>query len=64
MAGYLQFKKEAPKKLVLRSSRTVATTAIVKDTVEEEPSAIEVVNNTALEELEDVETLILDKKKE
>ena len=36
MAGYLPFKKEAPKRLVLRSNMIVATTAFVKDAVDEE----------------------------
>ena len=36
MAGYLPFRKEAPKRLVLRSNMIVATTAFVKDVVDEE----------------------------
>ena len=65
MAGYLPFRKEAPKRLVLRSNMIVATTAFVKDAVDEETrdsadilaSAIvptEVVDD-ALEKLEYVE---------
>ena len=65
MAGYLPFKKEAPKRLVLRNNMIVATTAFVKDAVDEETrdsadilaSAIvptEVVDD-ALEKLEYVE---------
>ena len=36
MAGYLPFRKEAPKRLVLGSNMIVATTAFVKDAVDEE----------------------------
>ena len=65
MAGYLPFRKEAPKRLVLGSNMIVATTAFVKDAVDEETgdSAViiasetvptEVVDNT-LEKLEYVE---------
>ena len=36
MAGYLPFRKEAPKRLLLRCNMTVATTAFVKDVVDEE----------------------------
>ena len=36
MASYLPFRKEAPKRLVLRSNMIVATTAFVKDAVDEE----------------------------
>ena len=36
MAGYLPFRKEAPKRLVLRSNMIVATPALVKDAVDEE----------------------------
>ena len=36
MAGYLPFRKEAPKRLLLRCNMTVATTAFVKDAVDEE----------------------------
>ena len=36
MAGYLPFKKEAPKRLVLGNNITVAITVFVKDVVDEE----------------------------
>ena len=65
MAGYLPFKKEAPKTLVLRNDMPVATTVFIKNVVEVEieDSAVviasatvpmEVVDDT-LEKLEDVE---------
>ena len=65
MAGYLPFKKEAPKRLVLGNSMPVATTVFIKNVVEVEieDSAIilasatvptEVVDDT-LEKLEYVE---------
>lgn len=65
MAGYLPFKKEAPKRLVLRNDMPVATTVFIKNVVEVEieDSAVviasatvptEVVDDT-LEKLEDVE---------
>ena len=64
MAGYLPFKKEAPKTLVLRNDMPVATTVFIKNVVEVEieDSAViitsatvptEVVDDT-LEKLEDV----------
>ena len=65
MAGYLPFKKEVPKRLVLRNDMPVATTVVIKNVVEVEieDSAVviasatvptEVVDDT-LEKLEDVE---------
>ena len=36
MAGYLPFKKEAPKTLVLRNDMPVATTVFIKNVVEVE----------------------------
>ena len=36
MAGYLPFKKEAPKRLVLRNDMPVATTVFIKNVVEVE----------------------------
>ena len=65
MAGYLAFKKEAPKRLVLGNDMPVATTVFIKNVVEVEieDSAVvitsatvptEVVDDT-LEKLEDVE---------
>ena len=65
MAGYLPFKKEVPKTLVLRNDMPVATTVFIKNVVEVEieDSAVviasatvptEVVDDT-LEKLEDVE---------
>ena len=65
MAGYLPFKKEAPKTLVLRNDMPVATTVFIKNVVEVEieDSAVvitsatvptEVVDDT-LEKLEYVE---------
>ena len=65
MAGYLPFKKEAPKRLVLRNNIPGATTVVIKNVVdvEIEDSAViitsatvptEVVDDT-LEKLEDVE---------
>ena len=68
MAGYLPFKKEAPKTLVLRNDMPVATTVFIKNVVEVEieDSAVviasatvptEVVDDT-LEKLEDVENNI------
>ena len=65
MAGYLPFKKEAPKRLVLKNDMPVATTVFIKNVVEVEieDSAVviasatvptEVVDDT-LEKLEDVE---------
>ena len=65
MAGYLPFKKEAPKRLVLRNDMPVATTVFIKNVVEVEiedsavviaPATVptEVVDDT-LEKLEYVE---------
>ena len=65
MAGYLPFKKEAPKRLVLGNNMSEATTVFIKNVVEVEieDSAVviasatvptEVVDDT-LEKLEDVE---------
>ena len=65
MAGYLPFKKEDPKRIVLRNDMPVATTVFIKNVVEVEieDSAVviasatvptEVVDDT-LEKLEDVE---------
>lgn len=66
MAGYLPFKKEAPKRLVLGNNNiTVAITVFVKDVVDEETedsadilasttAPTEIVDDTS-EELEDVE---------
>ena len=62
MAGYLPFKKEAPKRLALRNDMPVATTVFIKNVVEVEiedsaiiiASAIEDVDDT-LEKLEYVE---------
>ena len=65
MAGYLPFKKEVPKRLVLRNDMPVATTVFIKNVVEVEiedsavviaPATVptEVVDDT-LEKLEYVE---------
>lgn len=65
MAGYLPFKEEAPKRLVLRNDMPVATTVFIKNVVEVEiedsaviiaPATVptEVVDDT-LEKLEYVE---------
>ena len=65
MAGYLPFKKEAPKRLALRNDMPVATTVFIKNVVEVEiedsaviitPATVstEVVDDT-LEKLEYVE---------
>ena len=65
MAGYLPFKKEAPKTLVLRNDMPVATTVFIKNVVEVEieDSAVVITSATVptenvddtLEKLEDVE---------
>ena len=65
MAGYLPFKKEAPKTLVLRNDMPVATTVFIKNVVEVEieDSAVVITSATVptenvddtLENLEDVE---------
>ena len=71
MAGYLPFKKEAPKRLVLRNDMPVATTVFIENVVdmEIEDCAViitsatvptEVVNDT-LEKLEYVEDDISEK---
>ena len=65
MAGYLPFKKEAPKTLVLRNDMPVATTVFIKNVVEVEieDSAVVITSATVptenvddtLENLEDIE---------
>ena len=65
MAGYLPFKKEAPKRLVLRNDMPVATTVFIENVVdvEIEDGAIIIASSTVptenvddtLEKLEDVE---------
>ena len=65
MAGYLPFKKEAPKRLVLRNDMPVATTVFIENVVdvEIEDGAIIIASATVptenvddtLEKLEDVE---------
>lgn len=65
MAGYLPFKKEAPKRLVLRNDMPVATTVFIENVVdvEIEDGAIIIASATVpmenvdgtLEELEDIE---------
>ena len=65
MAGYLPFKKEAPKRLALRNDMPVATTVFIKNVVEVEieDSAVVITSATVptenvddtLENLEDVE---------
>ena len=71
MAGYLPFKKEAPKRLVLRNNIPEATTVFIKNVVEVEiedsaviitPATVptEVVDDT-LEKLEYVENDISSK---
>ena len=65
MAGYLPFKKEAPKTLVLRNDMPVATTVFIKNVVEVEieDSAVVITSATVptenvddtLENLKDVE---------
>ena len=68
MAGYLPFKKEAPKRLVLGNDMPVATTVFIKNVVEVEieDSAVIITSATVptenvddtLEKLEDVENNI------
>ena len=65
MAGYLPFKEEAPKRLVLRNNMPGATTVVIKNVVEVEieDSAVVITSATVptenvddtLENLEDVE---------
>ena len=65
MAGYLPFKKEAPKRLVLRNNVPIATTVFIENVVdvEIEDGAIIIASATVptenvddtLEKLEDVE---------
>ena len=65
MAGYLPFKEEAPKRLVLRNNMPGATTVVIKNVVEVEieDSAVVITSATVptenvddtLEKLEDVE---------
>lgn len=55
MAGYLPFKKEAPKRLVLRNDMPVATTVFIKNVVEVEieDSAIVIASATVPTEVVD-----------
>ena len=65
MAGYLPFKKEAPKRILLRCNMKVATTVFIKNVVEVEieDSAVIITSATVptenvddtLENLDDVE---------
>ena len=55
MAGYLPFKKEAPKTLVLRNDMPVATTVFIKNVVEVEIEDSAVVITSATVPTEDVD---------
>ena len=55
MAGYLPFKKEAPKTLVLRNDMPVATTVFIKNVVEVEIEDSAVIITSATVPTEDVD---------
>ena len=55
MAGYLPFKKEAPKRLVLRNNMPGATTVVIKNVVDVEIEDSAVIITSATVPTEDVD---------
>ena len=53
MAGYLPFKKEAPKRLVLRSNMPVATTVFIENVVDVEIEDSAIIIASATEDVDD-----------
>ena len=53
MAGYLPFKKEAPKRLVLRNDMPVATTVFIKNVVDVEIEDSAIIIASATEDVDD-----------
>ena len=53
MAGYLPFKKEAPKRLVLRNDMPVATTVFIKNVVDVEIEHSSIIIGSATEDVDD-----------
>ena len=55
MAGYLPFKKEAPKRLVLRNDMPVATTVFIENVVDVEIEDSAIIITSATVPTEDVD---------